>query len=90
MDDVAELLRGFELFDGLFDEHGAGLTLAFTRVTLMPGEILWRQGAPQEGLYVLLDGEVQVCRQLPGAREFELARARARRGHGRDPAARRR
>jgi CRP-like cAMP-binding protein len=39
--------------------------------------VLFRQGTSHDGLYVVLDGEVQVCRQLPGQRELELARLRA-------------
>ena len=73
-DDVALLLRGVELFDGMAESDLAGIASLFKRVGLTPGELLWRQATPPDGLYLLLEGEVQVCRQLPGERELELAR----------------
>ena len=76
-DDVAALLSGVELFDGVAERDLAGLASSFKRVELAPGELLWRQGTPPDGLYFLLEGEVQVCRQLPGERELELARLRS-------------
>jgi CRP-like cAMP-binding protein len=57
----------------LIADERCGLAPALERVMLAPGAVLFRQGTPQDGLYVL-DGEVQVCRQLPGQRELELAR----------------
>lgn len=73
-DDVAVALSGVELFDGLAEGELAGIASLFRRVVLTPGEFLWRQATPPDGLYFLLEGEVQVCRQLPGERELELAR----------------
>ena len=35
---------------------------------------MWRQGTPVDGLHVVVSGEAQVCRRLPGERELELAR----------------
>jgi CRP-like cAMP-binding protein len=58
----------------LIDDDDTGLASAFRRVELAPGEVLFRQGTAHDGLYVVDAGEVQVCRQLPGQRELELAR----------------
>jgi len=74
VDDVDALLTDVELFAGLREVDLAGLARAFTLVELVPGEVLWRQGTAHEGMYVLLDGEVQVSRRLPGQRELELTR----------------
>ena len=72
--DIKALLSGIELFDTLDEDGLAGFAAGMKQMELAPGEILWRQATPHDGLYVLLDGELQVCRQLPGERELELAR----------------
>ncbi len=73
-DDVAALLGEVELFAGLTARDDAEFAAAFVRVELAAGEELWRQSDPVDGLHVLVEGEVQVCRRLPGQRELELAR----------------
>jgi CRP-like cAMP-binding protein len=72
--DLGGLLAGIALFRGIGDEDLGDMMGAFEHQELQPGEILWRQTAPSDGLYVLLEGNVQVCRRLPGERELELAR----------------
>jgi len=72
--DLGRALRGIELFRGLSDEDMADLAGCFAHLELEPDEVLWRQAAPSDGLYVLLEGSVRVCRRLPGERELELAR----------------
>lgn len=67
-------LSGLALFDGIAEADLARLALAVRCVELAPGELLWRQGETGEDLAVLVAGEAQVCRQLPGERELELAR----------------
>jgi CRP-like cAMP-binding protein len=74
VDDIAALLSGVELFEGLALGDLTAIASLLKRVELAPGEVLWRQGTPHDGLYFLLEGEAQVCRQLPGQRELELAR----------------
>ena len=73
-DAIARQLTGVALFDGLDEAGMAGLAPAFTRIELAPNQLLWEQATPYDGLYVLLGGQVQVCRRLPGERELELAR----------------
>jgi CRP-like cAMP-binding protein len=72
--DVAALLGGVKLFDDLDHDELAELARGVRFLELAPGEILWEQASPYEGLYVLLSGDAQVCRRLPGERELELAR----------------
>ena len=69
--DATAVLAGFELFDGL---DVTNLAPAFRRLVLAAGETLWLQGSPGDGLYMIIAGEVQVARRLPGRREVELAR----------------
>ena len=72
--DAATLLSRVAPFDGIAEDDLARLVLALRCVELGRGELLWRQGDPCKGLAVLVAGEAQVCRQLPGERELELAR----------------
>jgi CRP-like cAMP-binding protein len=72
--DIALLLNDMPLFAGAANEALADLVPAFERLELDAGELLWRQGTPVDGLHVIISGEAQVCRRLPGERELELAR----------------
>ncbi len=72
--DIALLLGDMPLFAGIPLDELADLASAFTRLALAPGELLWRQNSDVDGLHVIVDGEAQVCRRLPGERELELAR----------------
>jgi CRP-like cAMP-binding protein len=72
--EVATALSGVALFDGFGEGDLADFAAAFRRIELARHETLWQQGTPADGLYVLLDGEVRVCRRLPGERELELTR----------------
>jgi CRP-like cAMP-binding protein len=72
--DAVSLLSGVAPFDGIAEDDLAHLVPAFRILELARGELLWRQGDACRGLAVLVSGEAQVCRQLPGERELELAR----------------
>ena len=72
--DAAPLLSGVAPFAGIGDDDLARLVPALRSLELQRGELLWRQGDQCKGLAVLVAGEAQVCRQLPGERELELAR----------------
>lgn len=67
-------LRAAELFAGLPDEDLEHLATAARQIELGAGEILWRQGAEADGLYVIQAGEVVISSRLPGERETELVR----------------
>src|SRR5215213_8589414 len=72
--DVALLLGDMPLFAGTPKDELTGFASAFERLELEAGELLWRQGTPVDGLHVIVSGEAQICRRLPGERELELAR----------------
>lgn len=72
--EIARLLDEMPLFGRMPSEELVDFASAFNRLTLDAGELLWRQGTAVEGLHVVVDGEAQVCRALPGERELELAR----------------
>lgn len=72
--DLVALLGGVGLLHGIAEGDLARLARSLRRLELGPGEIVWRQADACKGLAVLVAGEAQVCRQLPGERELELAR----------------
>jgi CRP-like cAMP-binding protein len=74
--DVASLLSGVPLFRGASAEQVADIATAFDVVQFDAGAVVWRQASAVEGLHVLVSGEAQVCRRLPGEREIEIARLR--------------
>ena len=72
--DAVALLSGVAPFDGIAEDDLTRLLPTLRCVELGRGDVLWRQGDSCKGLAVLIAGEAQVCRQLPGERELELAR----------------
>ena len=42
-------------------------------VTLAAGETLFREGEPAETLFLVMDGEVDVCHLTPGAEPYRMA-----------------
>jgi CRP/FNR family transcriptional regulator, cyclic AMP receptor protein len=72
--DVMSLLEDVALFAGIPADDLEEFASAFARVEVPAGELIWRMGTAVEGLHVLVNGEVQVSRCLPGQRELELAR----------------
>ena len=72
--DVVSVLQDIALFRDIPAEDLEEFASACARVQAAAGEVLWRMGTEVEGLHVLLSGEVQVSRRLPGQRELDLAR----------------
>ncbi|MFF0319555.1 ATP-binding protein [Nonomuraea angiospora] len=66
-------LAGIELFAGLSDEQLDWLACAGTVRELGDGQALFVEGAPADGFYILLDGEIVVSK-LVGGREQVLTR----------------
>ncbi len=54
-----------DVFSGVLDEQGA-LQAGATVETFLPGEVLFREGDPSDGTYVILDGTVRI---LVGSRD---------------------
>ena len=57
-------VRALEIFDGLSDEDLRGLLDASTYVEFAAGEVLWREARPAEYWWILLDGRIDLLRQV--------------------------
>lgn len=57
-----EDIRRLSLFDGLSDEQLLGLLAASDEVSFVPGEDLWREGAPADFWWVLVEGTLDLVR----------------------------
>jgi signal transduction histidine kinase len=66
-------LRGLEIFDGLTDDQLADLVATGTEVPFARGDELFREGAPADLWWVLLDGCVDLVRHV-GRQEMLLGR----------------
>ncbi len=73
MESLADSLRRVPILAALKEEHmGMLIKLATTR-TFNQGEIIIKQGDPGAGLFVILDGTVEVTlREKPGQPEIKL------------------
>jgi signal transduction histidine kinase len=66
-------LRPLDLFDGLSDQQLVGLVAAGSEVAFGPGEYLWREGEPADFWWVLIEGTLDLVRQV-GREETVLGR----------------
>ncbi len=57
-------LRGLRLFDGLADGQLSTMLEASEEVTFAGGDLLWTEGQPAESWWVLLEGRIQLTRQV--------------------------
>lgn len=73
MSTTIELLRGLRIFGELADDELARVAEACAERTYASGEYIFREGEPGNRLYVVVDGEVRISRQIPGAGEEALA-----------------
>jgi signal transduction histidine kinase len=64
---LAGELRGCFLFEGLTDEQLDWLVGHGTVEAYEAGVVVYEQGAPAEFFYVLLEGEIQLVKQLDGS-----------------------
>jgi signal transduction histidine kinase len=65
--DVAGVLRGSRLFAYLPEDDLQELADTSRTVELAPGEVLMAEGSPPEAMYVVLDGELEVTRNVGGS-----------------------
>ncbi len=71
--DELEALGRVRIFEGITPE-GLRRLLRRTRVERRAaGDVLFEEGDPGDALYVVLDGEVRISRQVPGMGEEALA-----------------
>jgi signal transduction histidine kinase len=65
--DVAAALRGSRLFAELPEEDLHALADNSRTVELGPGEVLMAEGSPPEAMYVVLDGDFEISRNVGGS-----------------------
>jgi signal transduction histidine kinase len=65
--DLAAALRGSRLFAELPEADLQVLADTSRTVDLAPGEVLMAEGSPPEAMYVVLDGELEVSRNVGGS-----------------------
>ena len=58
--DLTHLLRGVELFHGLIDEDLNQIADVFQEHYFHPGDLIARQGAPGDALFLVTEGFVEV------------------------------
>ena len=69
MDDIRPLLSRFELFAGLPDGVADLLASVAVRREIQAGATLFRQGTPRTGVYLVVDGHLELVRERPGGTE---------------------
>jgi len=65
--DVAAALRGSRLFGELPEEDLHVLAATSRTVELGPGDVLMAEGSPPEAMYIVLEGELEVSRNVGGS-----------------------
>ncbi|GAB3202597.1 ATP-binding protein [Geodermatophilus arenarius] len=65
--DVAAALRRSRLFEHLPEDDLAALADASRGVDLAAGEVLMAEGSPPEAMYVVLEGDLEVSREVGGS-----------------------
>lgn len=63
---VLQALRQMHTFDGITDEDLMQLLPAAKELILQENDILFHEGDPASGLYVLLEGELEISKQIGG------------------------
>lgn len=69
-------LRQMPIFSTFSDEQLASLQTKSHELTLNAGEVLFREGDPPQGLYVILEGEVEIVKKI-GAQTVVVANVAA-------------
>ncbi len=64
---IARAVRELSLFAGLDEEQVNRLAGVCTLSTFRPGEVIFREGQPGEGINLVLEGEVAIARGEPPA-----------------------
>jgi hypothetical protein len=73
--EIVEALRGVALFRGLTAAERAGLATRVVRKRYARDEVIFGQGEPGCGLYIVVRGHVGIRRQGPGGAELLLTLA---------------
>src|SRR6516162_9676555 len=70
---VEQILRQTPLFTGLSDAETAALSVRVIRKRFDRGELLFSEGDPCQGLYLVANGKVRIFKLSPSGREQILA-----------------
>lgn len=62
------LLRGLSFFQGIGDEDLAAVAALMRQVRYQPGDFVFRQGTPTDGMYVIEEGTVQMWMRVTDGR----------------------
>ncbi len=74
MAEVADLLKRVPFIQNFSDEHLKELVRIGGTVSWGAGQIVFLEGAPSDGLYVILAGQVKIYKRDSHGQEVELAR----------------
>jgi len=66
MRSTQELIRALPLFHDLSDDDVAQLCQTSHRMRRGPGDLVMREGTPGDGLYIVLEGEIEVSKREAG------------------------
>jgi CRP-like cAMP-binding protein len=73
-DDVAAVLAGIPLFEGLPEVELLEIARVVRKRPAREGEMLWRAGERADSLVIVIDGKVTLSLHLPGGRDVDIAR----------------
>jgi CRP/FNR family cyclic AMP-dependent transcriptional regulator len=73
MAEVTELLKGVAIFHDLDDDELAQLADGCREEKFVSGEYVFREGETGNRLYLIVEGEVRISRNVPGSGEEALA-----------------
>ncbi|HEU5174546.1 MAG TPA: cyclic nucleotide-binding domain-containing protein [Gemmatimonadaceae bacterium] len=73
MPDVHELLRSAAIFRDLEPDELQEVASICRREVFRSGEYIFREGEAGSRLYLIVDGEVRISREIPGSGEEALA-----------------
>lgn len=73
MASVADLLRNVAIFKGLDDKELGEVAEVCKEENFKSGEYIFREGEAGNRLYLIVEGEVRISRDVPGSGEEALA-----------------
>ncbi len=68
LDDDVRILSGVGLFDGFTQEQLRLLAFGAENMRIPAGRILYREGDQADSAFVVVDGRVELCREIEGER----------------------
>lgn len=68
-----DVLRNLQIFGGLSNDELERVAELCEQKTYVSGEQIFREGEPGNRLFIVVEGEVRISRQIPGAGEEALA-----------------